>query len=391
MKRFISLVLGIVLCLVSVQAFAETELDEFFRCRVGNISFALPGYPLVFQEPDLPAREMDGYLAWQNKYQLTGYGPNDGEFQIHIADLTPCIQWMQEENPGYDMSLYQGNALMNMVQFYLNIYDGRLVGEAQGTLIEVDSIQMNRATVIGDYLADMLNDARADGENKVIPQLTFEYTYPDAPGVDYSGKGYVDGNVAVVMMVQADGANLAYLDDMRPISTKEVNAMPAAVPETVTADRIQITFPEAPLTYLEEGYWLYQAFTEDYAYLCLEHMAFDFSFMLEAGMTMDELLKSMAETAAQGYQAEGTIGDYEIKKLADELYAFEAVETDAGYAQGYGPKETYVLGIFGREGVYTLEAVNTEMGRAAFDSLTIENMDAVGEETVSGLEETAGE
>lgn len=346
MKKFVSLITAVVLCLLVCNVSAQTEADAFFHCRVGNISFALPGYPQVFQEVDLPAKETESsYLAWQNKYQLTGFGPDEGEFQIHIADLTPVIEWMQEERPGEEMYQYQANAVMNLVQFYLDIHDGSLEGEAD---------------LAGTNMGD-----------KTILQISFAYAYPDADGVPYRGKAYMDGNQAVVMMVLADEANLVYLNDMGPISNEEVAALPASVAETVTVGRVQFTFPETPLKEEQQGYWLYQAFTEDYGYLSVEHMTADFSFMLEEGMTMDELLPTLTEVTAQQYQAQGIIGEYEVKKLAEGLYAFEAMEKDERYPEGHGPKGTYVMGIFSTEGVYTVSAVDTEMGRAAYDSLVI--------------------
>lgn len=346
MKKSISLLLAVILCVIGSTAFARTEVDEFFRCRVGNISFALPGFPEVFREPDLPARDIENsYLAWNDKYQLTGFGPADGEFQVHIADMTPAIQWMQEERPGEEMFQYQANAVMNLVKMYLNIHDGTLVGEPDLTGIRM--------------------------EDETILQIDFEFSYPDAPGVPYQGKAYMDGNQAVVMMVLADEENLVYLNDMGPISNEEIAALPAAVPEEVTVGRVQLTFPEAPLKDEEDGYWLYQAFTDDYGYVSVEHMSVDFSFMLEEGMTLEELLPTLAEVAAQGYQSEGLIGEYEIKRLGQEMYAFESFIEDAHFPQGHGPKGSYLLVIFSSEGVYVVEITDTEMGKAAYDSLVI--------------------
>ena len=346
MKKCISLLLAVMLCVMAGAALAQTEVDEFFCCRVGNITFSLPGFPEVFREADLPAGDIENsYLAWNDKYQLTGFGPADGEFQVHIADMTPAIQWMQEERPGEDMFQYQANAVMNLVKVYLNIHDGTIVGEPD---------------LAGIRMAD-----------ETILQISFEFTYPDAQGVPYQGKAYMDGNQAVVMMVLADEENMVYLDDMGPISNEEIAALPAAVPEVVTAGRLQMTFPETPVKDEMDGYWLYQAFTDDFGYVSVEHMKFDFSFMLEDGMTMEELLPTLAEVSAQGYQAEGLIGEYEIVKLDEDLYAFKAFSEDTRYPQGHGPKGSYILSVFGPEGVYVVEVTDTEMGKAAYDSLVI--------------------
>ena len=73
-------ILAITLCLVSLCATAqEAMVDKFFRCQAGQISFALPGYPQIFHEEDLPARELGNpYCAWQNKIQRMGSGAMGG-------------------------------------------------------------------------------------------------------------------------------------------------------------------------------------------------------------------------------------------------------------------------------------------------------------------------
>ena len=74
-----------------------------------------------------------------------------------------------------------------------------------------------------------------------------------------------------------------------------------------------MAFPEEPLATLEEGHWLYEAFTRDYGYVALEHMAANLRFMLSGSMDADKLLNSLAESTAQSMQAEGIIGEYEIR------------------------------------------------------------------------------
>ena len=47
-KRAIG-ILCMLLCVCFLSASAqETQVDEFFRCQVGQISFVLPGYPQIF-------------------------------------------------------------------------------------------------------------------------------------------------------------------------------------------------------------------------------------------------------------------------------------------------------------------------------------------------------
>lgn len=336
----------IFLCLMMIfcsGAVAEESYapDEFFRSCYGRVSFVLPGYPEVFREADYI--EENGYLGWRNKVQLTGYGPRDGEFQVHLADVTPAIEAMQQLRPGEEMVQYQLNAMMNLVIFYLGIHDGSIVGEPE-------------------LMADVI-----DGRDVV--SASFAYAYPDAEGVEYRGKGYVDGELMAVMLVQADESNLQALEDMHYMKPGE--EMPPRQPETVTVGRVQFTFPEAPLKTEDEGYWLYEAFSDDFGYMSVEHMEADFSFMLEGDMTMDDLLPVLAETTARRYQQEGGIAEYKVKKLADGMYAFECVEENGLYPAGHGPLGARVLAVYSEEGVYTIRAVETQMGADAYASLAI--------------------
>ena len=347
MRKLTSLLLALLMCLGCLSAFAEEALvDEFFRCQAGQISFALPGYPQIIHEEDLPARELGNtYCAWLDKLQLVGSGAMGGEYQVHIADLTPALEWMREDRPGEEEVQYQLNALMNMITFYLAIHSGNVTDDVQPIL--------------------------AQAGNRTFVELQFGYTYPDAPDVEYRGRGFLDGNLAVVMMVQADEANLAALSDMRPLSTEKAAAFLQDDPHTVSAGRVQLTFPEEPLATLDTGYWLYEGFTRDYGYIALEHMQADLRYMLSANMDEDALLAALAENTAMSMQSEGLVSQYEVRKVAQGMYAFEALETDSRYPEGYGPVATRVLAIFTLDGVYTISAVDTEMGRAFFDSLVI--------------------
>ena len=347
MKKLMCCILAITLCLVSLCASAqEAMVDEFFRCQAGQISFALPGYPQIFHEEDLPARELGNtYCAWQDKIQLMGSGAMGGEYQVHIADLSPAIEWMREDRPDEDETNYQLNALMNMVTFYLAIHNGNVTDDVSANL--------------------------AKAGDSVFAELNFGFTYPDAPGVEYRGRAFMDGTLAVAMMVQADEANLAALNDMRPLTAEKAAAFLADDPHTVTAGRMQLTFPEEPLATLDDGYWLYEVFTRDYGYISLEHMQADLRFMLSDNMDEEALLMTLAESTAQAYQADGVIGDYEVRQLSEGMYGFEALEIDPMYPEDHGPVATRLLAVFTLDGVYTLHAIDTTMGRAAFESLVI--------------------
>lgn len=352
MKKRTTAILAMLLCLLFVNVPAEEmPADAFFRCHTGRISYVLPGYPQVIREENLPARELENtYMAWLDKLQLFGTGTLGGEYQVHIADLTPALDWMKEDRPGEDEPQYQLNALMQMVTFYLRIHDGYVTGEPE--------VRVFRGKEI-------------DGKEAFFPEISFSYAYPDAPDTAYQGRGLMDGSLAVVMMVQADESNLAALADMHILSVQEAEASALSAPETVTVGRLQFTFPEPPLKTEEEGYWLYEAFTPDFGYVSIEHMQADLCFMLNNGMDTDALLLTLAETTAKTYQAQGVFSEYEITKLADGMYAFDALEIDSRYPKGYEPLASHVKAVFTLDGVYTITAVDTEMGREAFATLAV--------------------
>ena len=347
MKKLTCCILVLMLCITRLCALAQESLvDEFFRCQAGMISFVLPGYPQIIHEEDLPARELENtYMAWKDKFQLMGSGAMGGEYQVHIADLAPSIEWMREDRPGEEEIQYQLNALMSMITFYLSIHSGNVTDDVQ--------------------------PLRARSGDRYFAELNFGYTYPDAPGVEYRGRAFMDGSLAVVMMVQVDEVNLAVLENMRPLTAEKAAAFLQEDPHTVAAGRLQVTFPEEPLATLEEGYWLYEAFTQDYGYVSLEHMQADLRFMLANGMDEDSLLQALTESTAQSMQTDGIISDYEVRKLAEGMYAFEAMEVDPMYPEDHAPVGVRVLSVFTLDGVYTVNAVDTDIGRAIFESLII--------------------
>lgn len=360
MKKLLIALLCMLLCLTPALAAAEetqgtgeeqdVELDEFFRSMVGRISFTLPGLPLLIREPDLTeqaAKELGtAFLGWKNKVQLVGGSGGGAEFQVHIADVSPAISLMREARPGEIETDYQLNALQNLIQFYLNIHDGELT---------------DRPTV------DIIRPKDDDTDENALPVMHFSYRYPDAEGVEYGGKALIDGNLAVVMMCQMDEENKAVLMDMRPVAPEEAQAFASRQPEEVTMGRLKITFPVPPENHSSRGHYFSHVFTPDYAYLNAEHMALPLSLFLEEE-DEEEGLRGFAEMSAQGYQEEGVIAEYTVFQACEGVYAFSAKGPDR---TALGEVRDLMQAYFSLDGVYTVNAPDTEMGRAFLNSIEI--------------------
>lgn len=326
---------------------AEAEVDEFFRTMVGRISFTVPSLPDLFHEADLEVetiRKMGGgYGGWTHKIQLAGSTDGGAEFIVHIADVAPMMQWMRQEQPGQDEEQYQLNALINLAHFYLAIFNGEFT--------------------------DGPTPAMARAGDTLLPQMTFSYAYPqEEDGREYCGKAMIDGTQAVILMGEKDAANLAMLNDMRPVPAETAAAFHGRQPQTVLLGRMRVTFPVPPETDNGEGHYFSHVYTPDYAYLNAEHLAIPLEMLLGEEVT-DDLLETFLTYAAQGYQDAGVIAEYTVYRVAEGVYAFDGASAKSPrYIENHGPALTLVRGYCTREGVYTLNATDTEMGRAFLDS-----------------------
>lgn len=341
----------ILLCSVILPGFAEENWDEFFRCVEGQISFTLPNFPTVYHEPDLPAQEVrentDVYNGWTDKIQLTGYTKEETEFQVHIADLGEMMAWMKEDHPESDETELRLNAMSHLAWFYMQLYDGVYDGNPVAEEVEMDG--------------------------KIFPVMTFSYSYPDAPGVAYLGKGIMDGERAVILMGQQGSQWERMLAQMTVISAADAEAFRAKknTPETVTLGRMRITFPCAPDFYAEEGAAFADVFSADYVYLSAEYMAADMSAM-QGNMDTDTFLRVMALSVAQGYEEEGTLTDSKIEKITDGVYGISAYGVQDEMAASANCARDYVRMFVTVNGVYVIESMDTEKGRAFIDSIVFD-------------------
>ena len=374
-KRIIGwMALCLLLCCIATQGLGETaeetavpeeteqaelpEVDEFFRSMVGQLSFTLPGVPNILIEADLTeadAQALDiGYAGWLNKLQLAGQTDSGAEYQIHIGDVTPMMNWMRADHPDEEEEQYQINAMVNMAKFYLSLFKGEITKEVEPAVLCVG--------------------------NRDFPAISFAFQYPDAEGVKYSAKAIMDGSWVVLMMCQLDDMNEAVLYDFRPVTAEEAEAFHSRQPETVTLGRMQAAFPVPPVKHESAGHILYHVFSPDYAYLTAEYMAIPMGWMME-DEDEDSFLDEMTRGVAEQYREAGYFDTYTVRKAAEGAYMFEAEYTgNPGMAlgEGLGQVKEIMRAYLTLDGVYIVDTTDTPMGRAFFDSIVF--ADAAQEE-----------
>lgn len=339
-----ALMLALLLTGAGWAAAEDTLYYDFFRSLEGQISFTLPSVPQTFLEADLVWEQADqpaSALGWRDKVQLMGQTAMDGEFQVHIADLSPTLDSFRASHPDASEGELQANAMIQLAWFYIRLYDGQFTAEPVLRKIAV--------------------------EDRTFTEITFEYAYPDAEGVAYAGRGIMDGNHAVVMMGTKDEEMESLLAEMRVVTLAEAETFRARQGETVTLGRMQIAFP-APVDRQDTGYSLfYDAFTPDYTYLSAEYMPVDFSTMLR-GHTAEEFLQGTAQAAAEGYQSEGVLDTYTIEAVADGVYRVDAFGPLSDLGE-YGAARDHVHMYVTMTGVYTVNSVDNEVGNAFLASI----------------------
>lgn len=333
-------------------AAAEDNYYDFFRSLEGQISFTLPSVPQTIREAELILDEEDypsSYIGWRDKIQLTGHTTSDGEYQVHIADLSPMLERIRADHPEANEINLQANALANLAKFYINLYDGQYTEDPVPRQITV--------------------------EDRTFTELVFAYAYPDAEGVAYAGRGIMDGTRAVVIMGQKDEQLDSLLAEMNVVTPAEAEAYHARKGETVALGRMKITFP-TPTDSQDTGYSLfYDAFTTDYLYLNAEYMPLDFSTMLsEFGAEDADFLRGVAQASAQGYQSDGIIDTYTIEEVVDGVYRVDAFGPESEFGQ-YGPARPHVHMYVSMTGLYTVNSVDNETGDAFLSSIVFDQTD----------------
>ncbi len=325
----------------TIASVSSNNWDDFFLSMEGRIAFTFPCVPDVYHEADLDVDDL-GYVGWKNKLQFWAETKNGGEFMVHIGDLTPAMDRIRADYPGEDEKQYQMNALMNMAEFYLGLYDGEVTDEPEISVYEV--------------------------EGETYLDCRFTFSYPDKPGVAYQARGIMEGAYLVLMMVEEDPDALRILEKMQVVTEAEAEAHRDRQPMTVTVGDMRVTFPVPADTYVEEdgSISFADAFTPNYAYLSVDYLEYPIWSWMD-GEDPNEYLEDFASEAAADYQAEGELEEYTVKQVADSIFLIDGLYPAEDMTEAQGRLQIY----FTLNGLYMVECLNDEEGQAFLDSIVI--------------------
>lgn len=318
---------------------APENWDEFFRSMEGRICFTLPSVPDVMPEPDL-LDDSVRYLGWTDKVQLYAHTEGGAEFMVHIGDLAPAMKKIREDHPGEEEYQYPLNALANLAVFYMDLYDGYFVDGPNG-----------EALLLGD---------------EEFPECRFTYAYPDSPGVEFRGRGIMDGTRAVLIMAEADPDSLRILEDMHVVDEAEAEAFRSRGPSTVAMGDLRVTFPVPPDGETDEDEGFFDAFTPSYSYLTAEYMAFPFWLYIDDTEHPDKELAEMASESAERAVEDGALESWTLEQTEEGVWYFDGLcPLEDEFS---GPQER-IRGYYTLNALYVIHSVNTPEGQAFLDTI----------------------
>ena len=348
MKRLLLLCAAILLLTGALTgAFAEEgeNWDDFFRSAEGRISFTLPLAPDVIEEKDLLEEEARTsgmeYIGWRDKIQLL-CSTQEGDLEIHIADLEPMLNQIRADHPDYSEENYQANALMNLAYVTTLVYDGSIVGQPEAKVLEVD----------GQY----------------FPQLDYWCTFPDDPAVRYHGKGLMDGTRAVLATAPENTTLSRFLEELRPMAEAEAAAFHGREKETLRIGRMEITFPIAPDAAQGEDYEFYDVFTPDYAYITLEYDPITVSNSLLPLMANIEV-RNAAKSLGESYVEKGKIVTYTMEQVSNGVWRVFGYVPLKDYLPEDSQRQRMLSIYLTPEGAYLLETEETPAAQALLSSI----------------------
>ncbi|HSK68237.1 MAG TPA: hypothetical protein VLA21_03140, partial [Candidatus Limnocylindria bacterium] len=238
------------------EGFTFEQALSLYSGVIGTVHFALPGAPQVVHDEDYPGR-------WTGSTQLFGNAPGGEEYQFRTGDIGEWVEGYKASGPSLTPLQARANALIGFAAFFILHYGG-----------EPDNI-------------------RADGDKAVLT-VTFEYSYPDTPGVLYRCKAVLEGTTAVCLMGEDCAELLEAMGRLRPLTPQEMAAL-APSPETVTLGALTADFPGKVFSFQSEGSRYAACFTRDFTWCAVQQL--DASVALTQGE--DELKASLAALAGR--------------------------------------------------------------------------------------------
>lgn len=347
MKRWYKLLpLCLALCLLVPAGRAEeSAVSEAYRMMAGRISFSFPASPsLVFEEDRTMEQSLErggAYAAWTDKVQLAGETQSGAEFRVHILNAEPLLAWMKENHPGEKEEQYPFHALLNLAQYFADCLDAAI--------------------------PDAPKMGYTGPQDAPLPVVLFSYRSTRSATWHY-GKGMIDGTTVVFLMGRDDPDVVAAIKDMRAVSQEDRDAYDQREPETVTIERMSVTFPIPPVKEDNVGHIAQHVLCPDGTLLEADFLEMPI-WMITEGEDTNREIKKFVESSAQGYKERDVITDYSILRVADCLYGFSAKCQIADMVNGMVPVRELMHCYVSEDGIYTVKATDTETGRAFLDSI----------------------
>lgn len=340
--------LCLALCLLAPSGWAEQSeatVSEAYRMMAGRISFSFPAAPSLVHEDDRTMEQSlehgGPYAAWTDKVQLAGETQSGAEFRVHILNAEPMLAWIKENHPDEQEDQYPFHVLLNLAQYFADCLDGAIP----------------EAPKMG-YTGP---------QDAPLPVIMFGYRTTRSATWHY-GKAMMDGSTAVFMMGRDDPAVLAAIKDMRAVDQEARDAYDARGPETVTAGKLQVTFPVPPVQEDAVGHIAYHVLCPDGSLLEADYLEMPI-WMLDEDEDTNRAIKKITQNSADGYKERDVITEYEILKVADGLFGFSSKCQIQEMINGMIPVRALMYYYVSENGIYTVKATDTETGRAFLESI----------------------
>ena len=336
MKKWISCCLCICLLMSVFPALTEENTDEalqamkLFKGEKDGVAFALPGFAERLKDEDNP-----GY--WKDSVQLAGSCAEDGaEFQLRTADISEWLKTYRAVKP--------------------NAKDRDVMAQV---------LYRYSTVILSTFGAETANiKAKTVGEDGLI--LTYDYTYPDTPGIQYYAKCIIRAGKAYCLTMQECGHWESARDALR--MTEEASA--SAGYDKVDIAGLEAVFPQAPVIREEDAYTVLAAFSEDWSYLSVQYIPGRVSLPEEENERWNQILKVAGEKVMPA------VGGSEV--ISPRLFSL-----GDGYMLSFSSVSTERLGEYGQRwllrlyitsvGIWYVYAADTEEGAAFMSRLHMEN------------------
>ncbi|MBR3105943.1 MAG: hypothetical protein IKH30_02020 [Clostridia bacterium] len=347
-KKTGAVLLCLMLCFAAALAGAEESrpaVDEAYRMMAGRISFTFPSAPSLVRENDRTIEESlergGPYAAWTDKIQLAGETESGAEFRVHILNAEPLLDWMKENHPDEKEEQYPFHALLNLARHFADCLDAAIP----------DAPQMG-------YTGP---------KDAPLPVIMFSYRTTRSAAWHY-GKAMMDGNTAVFMMGRDDPEVLAAIKDMRAVDQAARDAYDAREAQTLDIMKMQVTFPVPPVKENTVAHIAHHVLCPDGTMLEAGFLNMPL-WMLEDGEDISREIKKFAQNTADGYKERNVIADYELIRVSDGLYGFSAKCQITQMINGMVPVPELMRCYISEDGIYTVKATDTEIGRAFLESI----------------------